>query len=179
LSLCSVNTPATRIFDVNVEGTVIQNIDVVQIAGARTAVTRELGNVVVVDGFLTIELLTNVPFSGNPTITGIEVERMGPVPASPVASPAISPVASPPSAPTPAFQPILINCGGDEYRDTQGRLWRADAYSDGGNTFGTTLEIQGTSDDTVYRSERWGEFTYSIPIPEGDYAVILHFAEIK
>ena len=47
--------------------------------------------------------------------------------------------------------------------------------------FGRTLSVssletfaqEGTVDDELFQSERWGEFSYSIPVPPGDYQVIL------
>jgi Malectin domain len=78
----------------------------------------------------------------------------------------------------PAFEPILVNCGGGAYTDTQRRVWLADTYNEGGLLFGTGKDILGTEDDELYRSHRWGQLTYKIPVPIGSYEVVFHSAEI-
>ena len=41
------------------------------------------------------------------------------------------------------------------------------------------MSIAGTVDDVLYQSERWcTSCSYSIPVPNGSYEVVLHFAEI-
>ena len=48
-------------------------------------------------------------------------------------------------------------------------------------TLVVTSPIDGTSNDLLYQSERYaetGEMSYNIPLPPGDYQVVLHFAEI-
>lgn len=55
----------------------------------------------------------------------------------------------------------------------------ADQYYDDGFTFSNSaIGIEGTLDDTIYQSERWGEFVYEIPVPKGDYEIIIHLAEM-
>jgi Malectin domain len=55
----------------------------------------------------------------------------------------------------------------------------ADAYSNGGNTYGTASDIAATLDDELYRIMRWGQLSYDIPVPaSGTYEVTLHMAEI-
>jgi Malectin domain len=79
----------------------------------------------------------------------------------------------------PVFQPILINCGGEEYTDSQERIWQADKFNTGGAVSRTGADILDTDSDELYRSERYGgEMTYSIPMGAGIYTITLHFAEI-
>jgi N-acetylneuraminic acid mutarotase len=73
---------------------------------------------------------------------------------------------------------IRINAGGGAFTDSQGRAWAADKNFTGGTTFSTTQPINGTAEDPLYQSERYGNFTYQIPVPNGSYEVVLHFAEI-
>jgi hypothetical protein len=54
----------------------------------------------------------------------------------------------------------------------------ADTLFSGGNTYRTTAAIAGTTDDALYQSERYGNFTYNVPVANGDYVVTLKFAEI-
>jgi Malectin domain len=105
-----------------------------------------------------------------------------PPPVAPMFPPVPARVASPvPTAPT-AFRPILINCGSNTtYLDTMGRVWSADVFFAGGQTFTrpSTWQILNTLGvATLYLSERWGAFNYTIPVPPGSYNVVLHLAEI-
>jgi N-acetylneuraminic acid mutarotase len=76
------------------------------------------------------------------------------------------------------FTPIRINAGGGAFTDSQGGAWAADNRFSGGSTFTTTQPINGTVDDPLYQTERYGNFSYQIPVPNGTYEVVLHFAEI-
>lgn len=71
-----------------------------------------------------------------------------------------------------------INSGGSAYTGVGGTNYQADQFFFGGNTFSTGTEITDTDDDTVYQTERYGNFSYSIPIANGTYWVALQFAEI-
>ncbi|MEB3310438.1 MAG: malectin domain-containing carbohydrate-binding protein [Snowella sp.] len=72
-----------------------------------------------------------------------------------------------------------INAGGSSYLDGLGQLWTADQNFAGGNLFSTTQAIAGTNDPTLYQTERWGNFSYNIPVSApGTYQVKLNFAEI-
>lgn len=57
------------------------------------------------------------------------------------------------------------------------------SYFNRGSTFSTASPISNTTDDVIYQTERWSAdaagFGYSIPIPNGDYRVLLRFAEIN
>lgn len=74
------------------------------------------------------------------------------------------------------------NANGSEYVSTDlGRTFQADAHFSGGSTYAaaSSLDILGTNDDVIYRTERYGDFSYSIPVgAAGDYVVELYFAEI-
>ena len=49
----------------------------------------------------------------------------------------------------------------------------------GGSTYSTTHSITGTSDPTLYQSERYAPtLTYNIPVVNDTYTVTLYFAEI-
>ncbi len=80
---------------------------------------------------------------------------------------------------TPTFAPKRINCGSYfGYTDTGGNYWEPDAYYTDGSMSTKSGEIDGTQDDTLYLSERWGEFTYNIDTPPGLYILVLKFAEV-
>jgi hypothetical protein len=58
-----------------------------------------------------------------------------------------------------------------------GRLWGADRYFIGGQRVLRAEPIKGTSDPDLYLGERYGNFTYSIPVAPGRYTVTLRFCE--
>ncbi len=73
---------------------------------------------------------------------------------------------------------VRINSGGGAVQ-TGGQSWVADQYYTGGSTHSTTNAIGNTTDDVIYQSERFGNVTYHIPVPQnGSYSVDIHLAEI-
>ncbi len=87
------------------------------------------------------------------------------------------------STPTPAAQSIWRVHAGTAYTDSQGNIWSADRNFTGGTgTTATTVAIAkalpGASDQALYQSQRYGtSFSYSFPVPAGNYQVTLKFAE--
>ena len=73
---------------------------------------------------------------------------------------------------------IRINAGGGGYTAPDGRVWSADTGFSGGGTYAVGATIAGTSDATLYQSERFGNFSYNLSVPNGTYQVTLKFAEI-
>jgi fibronectin type 3 domain-containing protein len=73
---------------------------------------------------------------------------------------------------------VRINSGGGAYTDSSGNTFLADQYFSGGNTFSSSHAIGGTSDQALYQNERWGAFSYAIPVVNGTYDVKLHFVEL-
>lgn len=73
---------------------------------------------------------------------------------------------------------IRIGCGRiADYTDTLGQVWAADNSFTGGDRFGSGNAISGTTDDPIFQSERYGNFSYSITVPNGNYTLNLGFAE--
>ncbi|GGB83617.1 hypothetical protein GCM10011325_08960 [Dyadobacter sediminis] len=76
---------------------------------------------------------------------------------------------------------VRINAGGGAYTTADGKVFEADKYNGGldrTNTIGN-FDILKTEDDELYRSERSAQsFSYNIPVTNGEYVVVLHFAEI-
>ena len=62
--------------------------------------------------------------------------------------------------------------------DASGQVWAADTNFRGGFPYSTPHLIGGTVNDPLYQTERYGSFSYDIPVASGDYEVRLHFAEI-
>jgi Malectin domain len=99
-----------------------------------------------------------------PKISAIEVNAAGElVPTIPPTVPTRAPVNSPPGG----FQPILINCGGLDYVAADGKIWTADHAYAGGQVFATNAPIAGTVDKEVFRTTRWGQVKYEVPVPSG------------
>jgi hypothetical protein len=78
----------------------------------------------------------------------------------------------------PAHPSVIwsVNAGGPKYTDNQGTIYRGSTQS--GYTSTTTASIAGTKDAPLYQSERYGDFSYAIPVANGDYLVTFKFAEI-
>ncbi|RYZ60965.1 MAG: choice-of-anchor D domain-containing protein, partial [Chitinophagaceae bacterium] len=73
-----------------------------------------------------------------------------------------------------------LNAGGPQLVTTLG-TFAADAFfsPSPGSTWRTTAAINNTTDDALYQTERWGKtFGYNLPVSNGQYKVVLHFAEI-
>ncbi len=82
---------------------------------------------------------------------------------------------------TPALSSssYLINCGGKDFYDDKGKYFMADKYFRGGNTYSTATGIDGTINDTLYQTERYGRnLSYAFPVKNGEYSVKLLFSEI-
>ncbi|WP_055393106.1 malectin domain-containing carbohydrate-binding protein [Flagellimonas eckloniae] len=71
---------------------------------------------------------------------------------------------------------LRVNAGGPQLTHN-GDVFLADQYSVSGSGWTTT---NGQSLDALYVTERWGDQTlsYEIPVDNGTYDVILHFAEL-
>ena len=80
-------------------------------------------------------------------------------------------------------RPIRIRAGWTaDWQDPAGQPWQADSYFMGGNALvRTTNPAQdGNSiapDMALYASERWGHFSYALPVADGRYKVTLKFCE--
>ncbi|HEB86586.1 MAG TPA: hypothetical protein ENI68_06180, partial [Gammaproteobacteria bacterium] len=77
---------------------------------------------------------------------------------------------------------IRVNAGGSQYTDGVGKVWAADTGFNTGRLSSTTTNILGTTDDPLYQFQRYDkpavpELSYSFAVPNGDYAINLHFAE--
>jgi hypothetical protein len=63
--------------------------------------------------------------------------------------------------------------------DHNGNLWHPDNYFQNGTLSDPPRQVSGTPDPGLYAQERYGHFTYSIPVDtRGRYTLILHFAEL-
>ncbi|VAW61137.1 Cell division protein FtsI [Peptidoglycan synthetase] [hydrothermal vent metagenome] len=143
-----------RVFDVALEDQrVLENLDIFAEVGGNAALVKTL-TTQVNDGTLDIEFLHQVE---NPAIRAIEIYK------------------------STVFR---INVGGADYTDSAGQLWQADKGFNTGNLSGSAANAtyRGTADQVLYQSARWDaddapELRYSFDVPNGSYAVRLHFAD--
>jgi hypothetical protein len=144
----------SRAFRVQVNGqTVIQRLDVVGEAGASTAHVRVFKDVSPAeDGKLHISFVQLV---GTPFLNAIEI-----TPGTPGRLRPIRIVA----------QPRLVT-------DSSGNVWLPDRIANGGQIVKRTSEASGTTEPDLYGGERFGNLTYSIPVPAGVYGVKLYLSE--
>ncbi len=81
------------------------------------------------------------------------------------------------AGPAPGAVVAAINAGGPA-TTVGGVAYDADRAAQGGRTSTFPGPIAGTDDDVLYESERWGTFSYALPVPNGTYAVTLRLAEV-
>ena len=63
--------------------------------------------------------------------------------------------------------------------DGKGQFWSPDNYFMNGQLANQTRLLLDTPDPDLFAGERFGHFTYAIPVdPRGTYTLILHFAEL-
>lgn len=91
-----------------------------------------------------------------------------------------TPAPAAPSTPTTPTTPtvsgdddIAINTGG-----TATGGFDSDAFYFGGSTYKTSAAIGGTDFDSLYQTERYGNFRYEADVDNGTFDVTLKFAEI-
>jgi len=103
---------------------------------------------------------------------------------APAATPAAAPAAAAPTATTTSLvsvtPPVRIKCGVTEgMKDSAGNAWVADeGFADGETYEVEDAEITNTTDAVIYRTERYSMTAYNFAVPNGQYTVKLHFAEV-
>jgi hypothetical protein len=64
------------------------------------------------------------------------------------------------------------------YTDHEGNLWHSDTFYRNGKMSVQPRQVEGSPDTGLYAAERYGNFTYTLPVdPRDRYTLILHFAE--
>lgn len=144
-----------RIFAVTANGKPLLNrFDVVTDAGAsRTADVKVFPNITpAADGFLSLA------FSGEngmaATLSAIEI------------LPGIK----------GHIRPVRVLARQTPYYSNDSHWWSPDNYFEGGQLASYTAPVSGTDDPELFETERWGNFTYAIPVAPGKYTVSLYFA---
>ncbi len=80
-------------------------------------------------------------------------------------------------APPHRINPVRMTVQDVSYTDSKGHLWSPDNYFIGGRKPYRTPAVRDTPDPQLFESERFGNFTYSIPVAQGTYEAIVYTAE--
>jgi hypothetical protein len=75
------------------------------------------------------------------------------------------------------LRPLRLVARENSWTDEKGRVWRPDCYFSGGRLAVHKAPVEGAPDSGLFEGERFGNFTYAIPVAPGKYAVTLYFAE--
>lgn len=75
------------------------------------------------------------------------------------------------------MRPVRIVARDVPYYSNDSRWWSPDVYFKGGQISSSQEPADGTDDSEFYETERWGHFSYAIPVAPGKYTVTLHFIE--
>jgi len=132
---------------------VLHEFDVISEAGPSTADIRTFKDISPAsDGKLHLKF---EPFTNPPLLSAIEIT---------------------PGIPG-RLHPIRMIAMDRAFTDKQGRVWDPDGYARGGQLVVRTKPVEGAADPELFRSERFGNLRYVIPVPSGRYAVTMYFAE--
>ena len=145
----------SRLFHVFANGvSLLDTFDVISDAGGSNTLDEKVFKDIspARDGFLHLRFVT---FKENAIVNGIVLRP----------------------APRGRMRPFRMVGGNTSVRDNSGRLWSGDQYSQGGQIVARTSNVAGTSFPEIYRTERYGNFNYAIPLAPGKYKLTLHFAE--
>ncbi|KAA6460358.1 hypothetical protein DYQ86_15120 [Acidobacteria bacterium AB60] len=75
--------------------------------------------------------------------------------------------------------PIRIVTQPTPVTDHNGIVWHPDTYFVNGHAREQRVHVEGTPDPDLYERERFGNFSYAIPVDTRDrYTLVLHFAEL-
>ncbi len=76
------------------------------------------------------------------------------------------------------MNPVRIVTKGNFYTAKDGDVWTPDSnYVDGGQPSVHPGTVEGTDDPELFTNERYGRFSYAIPVDSGTYSVTLYMAE--
>jgi hypothetical protein len=144
----------SRAFGVQLNGVnVINRLDVVGEAGASVAHVKAFKDVSpAADGKLHVSF---VPLVTMPFLNAIEITPGTPGKLRPIRIVA---------------QPRALTDGG-------GNTWSPDRYASGGQMVKRSDAVADTARPELYVGERFGNLTYTVPVPPGRYAISLYMAE--
>jgi hypothetical protein len=145
----------SRIFDVLVNGqAVLDHFDILGDAGGPGIADEKVFSDIEpgADGLLHLRFVSH---NSDAIVSAIEV-----LPASPH-----------------RMNPLRITARSVPYSSSSGVLWAPDRYYSGGRPHTLAKAPSGSDDPGLYTAERFGNFTYTFPVPKGSYTAVLHFSE--
>lgn len=74
------------------------------------------------------------------------------------------------------IRPVRVLARQTPYYSNDSHWWSPDNYFAGGQLAAYTTPVNGTDDPELFETERWGNFSYAIPVAPGKYSVALYFA---
>ena len=74
------------------------------------------------------------------------------------------------------MRPVRLLARPTPYYSNDSHWWSPDNYFQGGQTASYSAPVSGTDDPELYETERWGNFSYAIPVAPGRYSLTLYFA---
>jgi hypothetical protein len=146
---------AMRVFDVSAnDRKLLEYFDILRDSGGARIADEKVFNDVTAgaDGMLHLRFAAR---SSEAIVNGIEIS---------------------PSSPH-RMRPIRLTTRNVPYASPNGTLWQPDRYYSSGRTHPLLQSVAGTDDPGLYRSERFGNFSYTFPVAQGTYTAILHFNE--
>jgi hypothetical protein len=75
------------------------------------------------------------------------------------------------------IHPIRIVTQGSPVTDSEGHFWAADEFFCGGVQASRHSVVINPREKVLYHGERYGNFSYRLPLAPGEYRLTLHFAE--
>ena len=75
------------------------------------------------------------------------------------------------------MRPVRLVARDVPYYSNDSQWWGSDTYFRGGQLAGSEEAAVGTDDPELYETERWGRFSYAVPVAPGQYRLTLHFVE--
>jgi hypothetical protein len=75
------------------------------------------------------------------------------------------------------LRPVRISMRDIPYYSNDSRWWGPDNYFKGGQLSSTDEPAIDDDDPEMYETERWGHFSYAIPVVPGRYAATFYFIE--
>ncbi len=75
------------------------------------------------------------------------------------------------------IRPVRIVARDVPYYSDDSTWWSSDVYFKGGQLAASQEPATAAEDPELYETERWGRFSYAIPVTPGRYTVVLHFIE--
>ena len=144
----------SRVFDVRLNGKpLLTQFDIVSDAGANTADVRVFKDIQPgSDGYLRLDFSGSL---GLPMVNAIEI-----VPGIPH-----------------RLRSIRMVAQNNFFVDKSGNVWSPDTYFSGGQLAEDKISVNGTDEPGLYAGERYGHFSYALPVDSGSYAITLLLSE--